>query len=58
MKYLIIVAGHAGSGKTEFSGRISQQLSLPLLDKDTLTRAFVEVLANSLTGDPQDRQSP
>lgn len=58
MKYLIIVAGHAGSGKTEFSGQISRHLSLPLLDKDTLTRAFVEVLANSLTGDPQDRQSP
>lgn len=58
MKSLIIVAGHAGSGKTELSRQISQYLSLPLLDKESLTRAFVEVLAISLTGDPQDRQSP
>ncbi|MBG0738834.1 ATP-binding protein [Paeniglutamicibacter antarcticus] len=57
MKQVIIVAGHAGSGKTEFSKQIADRTGWPLLDKDTLTRPFVESLADQLVGDPNDRHS-
>jgi predicted kinase len=58
VKQIILVAGHAGSGKTEFSKQLAVKTSLPLLDKDTMTRPLVERLANHLSGDPYDRQSP
>ncbi len=57
MKNIVIVAGHAGSGKTEFSKQVAARTGWPLLDKDTLTRPFVEALAGQLVGDPHDRQS-
>ena len=57
MKNVVIVAGHAGSGKTEFSKQMAVRTGWPLLDKDTLTRPLVESLAAQLVGDPHDRQS-
>lgn len=57
MKNVVIVAGHAGSGKTEFSKQVAAHTGWPLLDKDTLTRPLVESLAAQLVGDPHDRQS-
>lgn len=57
MKNIVIVGGHAGSGKTEFSKQLAVRTGWPLLDKDTLTRPFVEALAQNLAGDPHDRQS-
>ena len=57
MKNIVVVAGHAGSGKTEYSKQLSARTGWPLLDKDTLTRPLVEELAQRLTGDPHDRHS-
>lgn len=58
MKNVVIVAGHAGSGKTEFSKQLAAETRWPLLDKDTLTRPLVEELAHQLVGNRHDRQSP
>lgn len=58
MKQIVVVAGHAGSGKTEFSKQLAAKTKWPILDKDTLTRPFVEALATNLMNDPHDRQSP
>ena len=58
MQQIVLVAGHAGSGKTEFSKQLAVKTSWPLLDKDTVTRPLVEYLAHHLCGDPHDRQSP
>ncbi len=57
MKNVVVVAGHAGSGKTEYSKQLAARTGWPLLDKDTLTRPLVEELAQRLTGDPHDRHS-
>lgn len=54
---LTIVAGYAGSGKTELSKAMARLTRWTLLDKDTLTRPLVEALAANLCGDPDDRQS-
>lgn len=54
---LTLVAGYAGSGKTEFSRFLSYLTSWTLLDKDTLTRPLVERLLVSLGGDPDDRHT-
>ncbi|UBU12546.1 AAA family ATPase [Nonomuraea gerenzanensis] len=54
---LTLVAGYAGSGKTEFSRFLSYLTGWPLLDKDTLTRPLVERLLASLGGDPDDRHT-
>lgn len=58
MKNVVVVAGHAGSGKTEYSKLLGVRTGWPLLDKDTLTRPFVEALSGELAGDPHDRHSP
>ncbi|MFE3494606.1 AAA family ATPase [Streptomyces sp. NPDC059175] len=54
---LVLVAGYAGSGKSEAGKLLSQALGWPLLDKDTLTRPLTESLLLQLNGDPDDRQS-
>ncbi|MEV4568493.1 AAA family ATPase [Nonomuraea sp. NPDC049419] len=54
---LTLVAGYAGSGKTEFSRFLSYLTSWALLDKDTLTRPLVERLLVSLGGDRHDRHT-
>ena len=56
--YVVLVAGYAGSGKSEFSKRVSEGLSWPLLDKDSLSGPLVEGLIGRVTGDPNDRHSP
>lgn len=53
----ILVAGFAGSGKTEFAKMLSRSLQWALLDKDTLSRPFVEALNSQLTADAHDRNS-
>lgn len=57
VKYVILVAGHAGSGKTEVCKLLATRLHWPMLDKDTLTRPLVEALSERFSADPHDRQS-
>ncbi len=54
---LVLVAGFAGSGKTEFGRFISEITGWALLDKDTLTRPLAESLLLSLDADPNDRHT-
>ncbi|MET9931630.1 MULTISPECIES: AAA family ATPase [unclassified Streptomyces] len=55
---LVLVAGFAGSGKSEAGKLLSLATGWSLLDKDTLTRPLTESLLVALGGDPDDRQSP
>lgn len=41
MRHVVIVAGHSGSGKTEYSRMLSRRTGWPLLDKDTITGPHV-----------------
>ncbi|QMU75708.1 ATP-binding protein [Streptacidiphilus sp. PB12-B1b] len=54
---LVLVGGHAGSGKSEFARFISQLTGWPVLDKDPLTRPLVERLLTALGADPNDRHT-
>lgn len=54
---LVLVAGFAGSGKTEFAKFLSSVTGWALLDKDVLTRPLVESMLIALGGDPNDRHS-
>jgi predicted kinase len=54
---LVLVAGFAGSGKTEFARFISEITGWAVLDKDTLTRPLTESLLLSLDADPNDRHT-
>jgi predicted kinase len=54
---LVLVAGFAGSGKTEFAKFLSSVTGWALLDKDVLTRPLVESMLTALNGDPNDRHS-
>ncbi|MEV0584016.1 AAA family ATPase [Nonomuraea sp. NPDC050310] len=54
---LSLVAGYAGSGKSEFSRFLSSVTGWALLDKDSLTCALAERLLTSLGGDPHDRHT-
>ncbi|MFH8627549.1 AAA family ATPase [Streptomyces vietnamensis] len=55
---LVLVAGFAGSGKSEAGKMLSLATGWSLLDKDTLTRPLTESLLSALGGDPDDRQTP
>lgn len=55
--HIVLVGGHAGSGKTEVSKIISKAKGWAILDKDTLTHTLVEALAERICGDADDRQS-
>lgn len=52
-----LVAGFAGSGKTEFARFLSAVTGWALLDKDVLTRPMVEELLVAMNLDPNDRHS-
>lgn len=54
---LVLVAGFAGSGKTEFAKFLNSVTGWALLDKDVLTRPLVETMLTTLNGDPNDRHS-
>lgn len=54
---LLIVAGYAGSGKTEASKILARQLGWAVLDKDALTRPFVTSLLHRLGRPTRDRES-
>lgn len=54
---LVLVAGFAGSGKTEFAKFLSSVTGWALLDKDVITRPLVESMLTALNGDPNDRHS-
>lgn len=54
---LLLIGGFAGSGKSEFARFLSHLTRWPLLDKDPLTRPFVERLLTALGCDPDDRHS-
>ncbi|SBW18291.1 P-loop ATPase [Candidatus Protofrankia californiensis] len=54
---LLLVAGFAGSGKTEFARFVSEITGWTLLDKDTVSRPLTESLLLSLDADPNDRQT-
>lgn len=54
---LVLVAGFAGSGKSEFAKFLSAVTGWALLDKDVITRPLVESMLASLNGDPNDRHT-
>ncbi|GGU92166.1 hypothetical protein GCM10010182_04170 [Actinomadura cremea] len=54
---LVLVAGYAGSGKTEFARFLGDVSGWAFLDKDSLTRRLTERLLVSLDGDPHDRHT-
>ncbi|WIB65410.1 ATP-binding protein [Curtobacterium sp. MCBD17_040] len=56
--HVVLVAGYAGSGKSEFSKRVAEGLAWPVLDKDVMTGPLVEGLIGRISGDPNDRHSP
>ena len=55
---MVLVAGLAGSGKTETGKLLASATGWALLDKDSLTRPLTEGLLVRLNGDPHDRHSP
>ncbi|HEV7761064.1 MAG TPA: AAA family ATPase [Acidimicrobiales bacterium] len=55
---MVIVAGLAGSGKTETGKLLASVTGWALLDKDSLTRSLTERLLLRLNGDPHDRHTP
>ncbi|MCI0690092.1 MAG: ATP-binding protein, partial [Sporichthyaceae bacterium] len=54
---VVLVAGFAGSGKTEFARFLSGITGWALLDKDVLTRPMTEGMLSALGGDPNDRHT-
>ncbi len=54
---LVLIAGFAGSGKTEIARLLSMELGWPVLDKDTLTRPVTDRLLELSGGRPNDRDS-
>jgi predicted kinase len=54
---LVLVGGHAGSGKTEFARFLADITGWAYLDKDALTRRITERLLISLGGNPHDRHT-
>jgi predicted kinase len=56
-RLLVLVAGYAGSGKTETGKLLAQATGWALVDKDTITRPMTERLLEQLHGDPHDRQT-
>lgn len=57
MPQLVIVCGLAGSGKTTVGKALARRLGAAFLDKDTLSRHFVEAMLASRDLSPGDRES-
>jgi predicted kinase len=55
---LALVAGYAGSGKSEAGKLLAAATGWAMLDKDTLSRPITERLLQAMGGDPDDRHSP
>ncbi|MFB6957764.1 AAA family ATPase [Streptomyces sp. NPDC056309] len=55
---LALVAGYAGSGKSEAGKLLAAATGWAMLDKDTLSRSMTERLLQAMGGDPDDRHSP
>ncbi|MEY7977601.1 AAA family ATPase [Streptomyces pilosus] len=55
---LALVAGYAGSGKSEAGKLLAAATGWAMLDKDTLSRPMTERLLQAMGGDPDDRHSP
>ena len=53
----MFIGGYAGSGKTELGRIIARDRGWPMLDKDSTTRAVVEVALTALGKSPHDRES-
>lgn len=54
---IVLVAGFAGSGKTEVAKALAREFGWALIDKDTLTRPLLEEASKVVCGDADDRQS-
>ncbi|MFB6713316.1 MULTISPECIES: AAA family ATPase [unclassified Streptomyces] len=54
---LALVAGYAGSGKSEAGKLLAAATGWAMLDKDTISRPMTERLMQALGGDPDDRHS-
>ncbi|MFD9290054.1 AAA family ATPase [Streptomyces sp. NPDC060030] len=54
---LALVAGYAGSGKSEAGKLLAAATGWAMLDKDTISRPMTERLLTALDGDPNDRHS-
>lgn len=53
----VVVAGFSGSGKTTLGKRLASRLSFTYLDKDILSRSFVEQMLVLNNSNPDDRES-
>src|ERR1700722_13262933 len=54
---LVLMSGFGGSGKSESGKLWAACTGWTILDKDTMTRPFVERLLEALGGDPDDRDT-
>lgn len=54
---VVMIGGYAGSGKTELGRILAKNTGWAILDKDTTTRAVVEVALELLGHSPHDRES-
>ena len=54
---LYLIAGYAGSGKTEYATMLARRLKAPLVDKDTVTRPLTEALNQAIGINAHDRES-
>lgn len=55
--HVFLIGGYAGSGKSELSRVLSRLTGSAIVDKDTTTRAVVEVLLEQLGRPAHDRES-
>jgi predicted kinase len=52
---LVIVSGAPGSGKTTLATRLSQDLGLPMLDRDALKEALADAIGHPADVDASAR---
>lgn len=55
--YLLVFAGKAGTGKTTLAKSVSQELSIPYLDYDTLVQPFLQAIEARYGFESDDRYS-